>query len=438
MKGRRMGEESEGTTNERRAELATPTRMLASPLASGALMLVRRIIGRHPPPPPTIIEGARGTVVVAAPRTRPPAYIISFFALVVAPALATAVYFAFLASDQYAAETRFAVRSLQIQSLGGKVKSALSSISMAVATPDMSGQDAYIVATYIRSRAIVDDLSKTVDLRAIFRRPEADFWARLKDHATVEELVNYWRGRVTVYIDAPSGVLTVTVRAFRPDDALALSRAVIAASEALANSISARARADAMRRAENEVRRSEGLVVAALADLRAFRDKEGLIDPVASATSTGALLTSVLAEKIKLQNNLFVATRAMSAEAPTVQSLKTRLEELDHQIDDLKSKLTGAAAGAPSIAGVLGQFEALELQRGFAEKLYEMSQDDFERARQNAEAQNIYVSVFDPPALPEEAKYPERFALSLLIPVGLAMVWGIFALIGAAINNHRY
>jgi capsular polysaccharide transport system permease protein len=433
-----MGE-SEAATKERRAELATAERAVASPRASGALALVRRIVGRRPSPPPAIIEDAKGAVAVAAPSTRPPAYLISFLALVVAPAFASAVYFAFLASDQFVAEARFAVRSAQIETLGDKMKSALSSITMSISTPVMAGQDAYIVATYIRSRAIVDDLSKTLDLRAIFRRPEADFWARLKDGASAEELLAYWQGMVSVYVDAPSGVVTVDVRAFRREDALALSQAVIAVSEALANSVSARARDDAMKRAESEVRRSEGKVVAALADLRAFRDKEGMIDPVSEATSTGTLLTTALADKIKLQNNLFVAVRAMSEEAPTVQAMKSRLEGLDRQIDDLKSKLTGAATdGGPTVAGVLSRFEQLDLQRQFAEKLYEMSQDGLERARQKAEAQNIYVTVFVPPALPQEARFPQRLALSLLIPIGLAILWGIFALIGAAIDDHRY
>ncbi|MGD1038986.1 MAG: hypothetical protein ABR878_17880 [Roseiarcus sp.] len=55
-----------------------------------------------------------------------------------------------------------------------------------------------------------------------------------------------------------------------------------------------------------------------------------------------------------------------------------------------------------------------------------------------AEAQNIYVSVFVPPAPAQEAKHPERLALLLLIAIGLAIVWGIFALIGAAVDDHRY
>jgi capsular polysaccharide transport system permease protein len=66
-----------------------------------------------------------------------------------------------------------------------------------------------------------------------------------------------------------------------------------------------------------------------------------------------------------------------------------------------------------------------------------MAQDGLERARLRAEQQNLYISVFVPPSLPQEAKYPERLAFSFIIPVGLLILWGIFALIAAAVEDHR-
>jgi capsular polysaccharide transport system permease protein len=104
----------------------------------------------------------------------------------------------------------------------------------------------------------------------------------------------------------------------------------------------------------------------------------------------------------------------------------------------LKSQLTGATAEGRTIAASLVTYEELELKRIFAEKLYTMAQDGLERARLKAEQQNIFISTFMPPAMPEDAQYPERLGLSLLIPLGLLIVWGIFALIGAAIDDHRY
>jgi capsular polysaccharide transport system permease protein len=367
-------------------------------------------------------------------RTRLSRYSVSFLFFVLLPALCSAFYFIFLAADQYVAETRFAVRSIQFDSGSDP---ASTSVLGSLAVPVMADQDTYILADYIRSRSIVDELQKTIDLRAIFSRPEADFWARLKTDATIDDLVSYWRRMVDVYIDRPSGIVTVDIRAFRPADALLLSKAVLAASESLINGVSARARQDAMRTAEEEVRRNEAKVRDALVALRAFRDREGFISPTAEATSTSTLLMQVMSEKIKLQNDLFVASHAMSADAPTVQTLRSRLENMDRQIEELKAQLASNSPQEDTVSKALVKFEELEVQRTFAEKLYEISQNALERARLRAERQNIYVNPFVEPTLPQEATYPERIALSCIIPVVLLVIWGIFALIIAAIEDHR-
>jgi capsular polysaccharide transport system permease protein len=355
-------------------------------------------------------------------------YAFSFILLVVIPSILAVVYLAFFAADQFAAEAKFAVRASQAENSDAKMSTHI---------PSLAGQDAYIVTNYIHSRAIVDDLLKTVDLRAIFTRPEADFYARLKPNPSIEDLVNYWNGMVVTYVDGPSGIVTVAVRAFRKDDALLLSNAVISASERLVNTVSARARNDAVRASEEEVRRYEKQVRNALFALRTFRDSEGFIDPASQATSTSTLLLQEMGEKIKLQSELFVSERAMSADAPTVRNLRTRLDSIEKQIERLKSQLTGNSPASKTISSSLVKFEELELQRVFSEKLYTMAQDAFERARVRAEQQNIYVSVFVPPSLPQSSEYPERLALSFIIPIALLVIWGILALVAAAIEDHR-
>ena len=364
---------------------------------------------------------------------RPNPYLLSFILVVVIPSLLSIAYLAFVASSQYVAEARFAVQSAQFGLGDGKTRSLSTS-----AIPVMADQDAYIIGDYIRSRTILDDLKGTVDVKTIYQRPEADFWARLKPLPSPEDLTSYWDGMVDTYVDGPSGIVTLTVRAFRPDDAVRLARAVIAASEKLANNVSTRARTTIMREAEDEVRSSEALVSESLADLRNFRDQQGFIDPASAATSTSKLLMGTLEQKITLENQYFVASRAMSPNAPTVIELKTRLDGLDAQIAKLKAELTGNSPQRRTIAASLVGFERLELKRIFAEKLYTLAEDGLERARLRAEQQNIFISTFVPPAMPQDAKYPQRLWLSLLIPIGLAIFWGIFALIGLAIDDHRY
>ena len=65
-----------------------------------------------------------------------------------------------------------------------------------------------------------------------------------------------------------------------------------------------------------------------------------------------------------------------------------------------------------------------------------MSQGGLERARIRAQQQQVYLTVFVPPYLPEEARYPERLAMSLVIPLVLLVIWSIFALTGLAIEDH--
>jgi capsular polysaccharide transport system permease protein len=410
------------------------TRVVA-PVARSPSHVVDRILGNLALQASRILE-VRSSLLKKAPLPRPPLYFSSFILFVIVPSLFSFIYLVFIASDQYVAEARFAVSTMQTNMSSEKLTSAISATG-ASGIPIMAGQEAYIVASYIRSRAIIEDLSMQIDLRKIFRRSEADLWARLKRNATAEELVDYWNGMVTTYVDGPSGVVTVAARAFRPADAVTLSRAIIRASEKLVNDVSARARNDVMRRAEEEVRRYERAVRESLENLRKYRDLEGFIDPVSAASSTSQLLIQAMSEKIRLQSDFFVSSKAMSTDAPTIQTLKSRLESVDAQIEQLKSKLTGNSPDGRSVADSLVKFEDLELKRTFAEKLYTIAQDSLERARVRAEQQNIYLSVFVQPSLPQDASYPERTSYSLLIPVGLLVVWGIFALIAAAIEDHR-
>jgi capsular polysaccharide transport system permease protein len=370
------------------------------------------------------------------PRVKVPPILLSFILLVLAPSFATAIYFALFAADQYAVESRFAVRSVEAEasesSPQGGSASASSSFSFTA-----TGQNAYIVTSYIRSRAIVDDISGKINLREVFRRPEADFWARLKSDASIDELVDYWESKVDTYVDSISSVVTLRVRAFRRDDALALGRAIIDASEALANRISDRARRDATAMAEKEVRRSFGVVQAALVALNEFRNSSGMIDPGQASTEIGKLLVPMMGEKIKLENELFVLRREMSEDAPTLRVLREKLDAVDTHIKDLKGKLTSEAGLARTISGSLAKFEELEVQRLLAERFYTLAQADLDRAQLRASRQNVYLSVFVPPSLPEEARFPRRWAYSLLTFLGLAILWSIGAMVVASVEDHR-
>lgn len=360
----------------------------------------------------------------------------SFLLCVFVPSVGVVLYLAFIASDQYVAEARLSVRAAPMDR--APLSGAGPSLAMLGAglMPQTVDQDAHIVAEYLRSRAAVEDLSQLLDLQTIFRRPGLDFWARLKEGPKAEELQTYLSRMFRTSVDGPSGIVTISVRAFRPEDAKSLAEACVQISESLINKISERARGDALIKAEVEARRAEGLMQQALRDLRAFRDQEGILDPGSAATATGQLLISAIADRGRLQTDMFVLSRALAPNAPTVKALKDRIDAMDSQIEQLRGELTNKSEQAKTLSGVLVRFEELEIQRIFAEKLYAMSQSGLERARSRAQLQQVYLTVFVPPYLPEEVRYPERLAMSLVIPLVLLVIWSIFALTGLAIEDH--
>ena len=391
-----------------------------------------------------ILEQVERVAATAPVRTLPatlagaPPILLSFVGFVLVPSIAVVLYFAFFASDQFAVESKFAVRSVEIESPSSDPSNPSSSSSTAGFSFTATGQNAYIVTSYIRSRAIVDDMSAKLNLREVFRRPEADFWARLQRDASIDELTQYWLSMVDTYVDSLSGVVTVRLRAFRRDDALALGRAVVETSEALVNRISERARRDATAMAEKEVRRAFESVQKSLAELHEFRDKAGIIDPGQAMGEIGKLLLPLLTEKEKLESELFVATREMSEDAPTVQVLRKKLDAAEAHIKELKARITSEPGGAgQTVAASIAKFEELEIQRQLAERFYALAQADLDRAQQRATRQNIYLSVFVPPSLPEESRYPRRFAFSLLTFVALTVIWAIVVMVIASVEDHR-
>lgn len=385
---------------------------------------------------------------------------LSFSVCVVVPALLAVLYFAFLATDQYVAEMRLVVRMGAQESGGGGLSSLLSGgsgssgssssggassamsmdgggVSVSGTASGTSLENAHILTSYINSRGIVDDLVRTVDLQAIYTRPEADFYARLKQHPTRDELREYWTDMVSTFVDGNSGIVTVAVRAFRPDDALLILRAVETLSEKLLNDISDRARQDTIRRATDELARARAKMLSAIGDMERYRNAEGTVDPVQTATDTAKLATKVTGDLLRAENQLAVARSAMSPESPTIKFLLPQVETLRRQVEDLKSQIAGNGSGSHNIAATLARYEEVAIKQKMAETLYGLAIRGLEKARSAAEAQSVYLTVFVPPALPEDDTYPKRWQYSLLISAALLVVWGIGALVAASVDDHR-
>jgi len=379
----------------------------------------------------------RGAVAVfqaqdfAARRRRFPVRLLSFVVVVLVPVALATVYYFVIAADQYVAEFRFALRTVE------PVRAEIGGILQGSVAPSPIGVDSYAVVQYLGSRDVIDDLGKTLDLREMFSRPEADWLARLELPVSIEELVRYWKSQVDAFYDITNGTIVVRARAFRPDDALQLAQAILASAEQLVNDLSARARRDTLRNSEKEVRRTERRLKTALTRLREFRDREGIIDPRKTADATQALAGRIRDEIVRADTELSTVKHYMRGDAPSVRMLEARIQSLQTQLRSVESEVTDTEKSRSEVLSrVMGSYERLESERTFAEKAYQHALEALDRARMNADRQQVYIAGFVQPSLPEEPLYPRRFR-----DVGIALflccaVWLIGAFAIQTVREH--
>lgn len=372
------------------------------------------------------------------PETRsggkPPLRLLGFVLLVILPFLASSVYYAFIASDQYVAEARFAVRAVS-----GAVDSSDNSDSSGGGASALNmrsaSQDAYVVTSFIHSTEILKRIGTKLDYRSMFTRQDADFLTRFRASQSDEEFLKYWNDHVTAYIDVTSGIITLKVRTFAPGDSVKLADAIIDESEKLINELSERARSDIVRSMKADVEKSGKAYGDTLIALNQFQNASGLLSPQTQAKNSGTLLTGLLAQKMEFETRLFVMRQSNAENSPTYQQLNLAKNSLDAQIDKMKSELTGPENA--SLAKALLEYSRLDTDRMIAEKLYESSQKNYDAVLAEALRKTLYLAVFVKPVLPEESIFPRRVSTPLIILLALIVTWATLTLIWASVEDHR-
>lgn len=367
----------------------------------------------------------------SGPHSRLSLRLLSFVALVVMPTAIAASYYFAIAADQYVTEFRFTLSSADaprfdpLSLLAGNTAQSPTAL------------ESQILVQYITSRALVDRIDGSLDLRRLFSAPEADWWSRLPQSASVEELVGYWKGQVDPFYDPANGTVTVRVRAFAPADSLRLAEAIVAACEKLVNELSLRARHDALHHAEAELAQAEARLKTVLGEIRAFRDREGLIDPARTAEATGLLATRLRDELIKAKTDLATLKGYMRDDAPSIKVLTARIRSLETQRRLLAREMTDPdKARSDTLSRALGTYEQLESERKFAEAAYQLALRGLDQARGNADRQRVFIASFVPPSLPEEALYPRRWrSLGTAALIAFAL-WGIGGLAAQSVRDH--
>ncbi|WP_415184113.1 hypothetical protein [Phaeovulum sp.] len=386
-------------------------------------------------------QPARTVVSLARPRTEPATaprpqqrrrrwLALSFALFVFLPSVFGTFYYAVIASGRYVAGAGFAIRGMD----GGGGLDVVGAFT-GLAAGGSTASDSYIVLKYLKSRDILDQLQKDFAFREKFGADDVDYLSRLNPDRSVEKTVDYWDSMIATSFDATSGIITFNVDAFAPEDANQLANLILDYVQTLVNRLSETARHDSVQFAEAEVARAEARLREVLQQVRIFRDQRQSIDPAASAQLHIELLGALKKELIDIRAGLAAFGPGVADSSPAKTSLRRRAEAVEAQIAE-QSEVDASVDPDSALSGLLAAYEALEVEKTFAEQTYASALSSLEQARVEADRKQRYLAVYSYPALPEDAIYPRRMRNILMIISISICLWGIGTLIAYSVRDH--
>jgi capsular polysaccharide transport system permease protein len=230
----------------------------------------------------------------------------------------------------------------------------------------------------------------------------------------------------------------LTVRAFSPDASVIISKAALSAADQMMDQLSDRAKNDLVTRGEHDVVVSLEDYQKALADLRDYQNKTGILDPVSSAKMSSAIIAKLTEQKLELQVSLNALVAGKADDTARARQLRRSVEAIDDQIQLRQNALAGTNAnGELQLSSSMTEFARLETHRIVTEALYQSTVRNLDAAKSTALKRTTFISVFSDARAPEKSKYPNRISQWLILCAGLLTLWLTATLIWMSIEDHR-
>jgi capsular polysaccharide transport system permease protein len=353
-----------------------------------------------------------------------------FLLLVGLPVTLAALYLGVIASDQFVCEAQFIVRSSD-HSDTGNLASLMQNEKLSRAV-----DETYAVNDYIVSRDVVDLLVREHNLRAILSRPQADIFNRFPNFYSRdnnERLLRHFRRMVDTDIDSESGISTIDVRAFTPEDARDIAVALLRSGEALVNRLNARAHEDALRNAKQDVEDAKARLLDVEARLTKFRNDQNVVDPNKEASAALGALVGMMTDLAQTEAalNQLIATAPHS---PAISTMRERLISTEQEIAKQRAEIVGTSK---SMAAKMAEFDKLMLDRDIAGKTLGSAIAQFESARHDAQQQQLYLETIVEPNLADESLYPKRILwFFIVLGVSLCIYWIVSAFV-TSVSEHQ-
>jgi capsular polysaccharide transport system permease protein len=350
--------------------------------------------------------------------------------IVTLPTLVVAIYYVFIASDLYSAESKFIIRGRQQLSMSSPLTQMLNMTGLTRAY-----DETFTVSDFVVSRDAMEAMNKELDLRVAFNRPEVDFLSTLWWGDSNEDLLTYYRDKVKVLFDSTSNISTLTTFAFTPDEARKMNEILLRLSETIVNRLNERAQRDSVELAQQEVDLAEERVRQARIEMTKFRKEEGTLDPAKGSLIIIEIIARLEAELATTRAQISEVEALSQKDNPRLLGLNNRVQALQSQIEKERARLTGSSNDA--YADQIERYEGLLIDTEFSNKRLIAAIQSLEVARVEALRQNLYLVRIVEPVAADDALYPKRILNTVTVFAILLLIYWLSTLIWAAAREHK-
>lgn len=356
--------------------------------------------------------------------------VLSFFLFVLAPWGGATSYLYGVAKDQYASYVGFAVRTEEVSS-GIEILGGITELS------GNSSSDTDILHKFIQSRQMIKAVDTQLGLRKIYESPEDPVFA-LHEGASIEDIQDYWQRVVKVFYDTKSGLMEIRVVAFSPNEAQAVAQAIVDESTRIINELTAIAREDTTRYANEELERAIARLKEARQAINTFRARTQIVDPLADTQGHLGLLNNLQTQLATALIELDLIQQTALPADPRIKQGERKVQVIKKRISEERNRFgSDQDAEDDTYSKLVGEYEALAVDLEFANNSYLSSLAAYDTAVAEAQRKSRYLAAYLRPTLAETPEYPQRLMLSLLVGGALLMSWMIAMLIYYSVRDRR-
>ncbi|WP_267523143.1 capsule biosynthesis protein [Campylobacter sp. MG1] len=353
---------------------------------------------------------------------------ITSFKIIIVLSLISLIYFAFIASSRYESTAIIGVKSTS-------TTTDTSSLIPIIGLTSSSKEDLMYLKEYINSYDMLAILQKDINIKAMYEG-KIDYELFLKNLDVKEDFLKYYQSRIKVVYDDITGLLSIKINAFSPEDSKKIADTILKESENFINEISHKIAREQMSFAKEELEKASLELSKAQDEITVFQNNNALIDPT-NQTKTQLEIASKIENKIiEKEVELSSLSSYLNSNTPQIQAIKSEINSLKYQLDNEKSKLT-SKEHKNKLNTLIFEFSNLTFKLKFAEDAYKIALNSYQNSKLEASKKLKQLIIISKPNISDIPTYPNTIYNTLSILFILSLIFGIFKFSLSILEEHK-